>query len=199
MKRSLSVAAGAAAMMLAGQANAATFLLNYDAFAGAPVAADLTVIASDVLNAAGAFDVTAISGDVDGDAVTALIDNPNKPWASYSADGWFIIDNNIWPTRAPIVSNPGLFFRGASGDEYSLFSDNAQTYELYRARAGVGYVDHSWGALALTQTHGGAQDLGPVVGIPEPAGWTMMIVGFAGAGAILRRRRAATAAVKVRI
>jgi len=186
MRRSFSMAAGAAALMLAGRAHAATFLLDYDAFAGAPFSADLTVTASDVLNAAGAYDVTAITGAVDGDAVTALIDNPNKPWASYSADGWFIIDNNIWPTAQPIVSNPGLFFRGASGDEYNLFSDNAETYELYKARAGVGYVDHSWGALAISPGRDGLQ----AVGTPEPAAWAMMIAGFAGAGAILRHRRA---------
>jgi hypothetical protein len=28
------------------------------------------------------------------------------------------------------------------------------------------------------------------VGVPEPAGWALMITGFAGAGAMLRRRRA---------
>src|SRR5689334_5266757 len=189
MTRFLSVAAGAAALSLAGQAHAATFLLDYAAFAGAPFTADLTVTASDTLNAAGAYDVTAITGDVDGDAVAALIDNPDKPWASYSADGWFIIDNNIWPTAQLIMSNPGLFFRGASGDEYNLFSDNAQTYELYKARAGVGYVDHSWGTLGISP----ARSL-QAVGAPEPAAWTMMIVGFAGAGALLRRRRAQRAA-----
>src|SRR5690242_7931107 len=116
MKLIATTAACAAALLLAGEARAATFLLDYDSQSGAPFAAALTVITGDVLNAAGAFDVTAISGDVDGDAVTSLIDNPNKPWASYSADGWFIIDNNLWPTGAPVVSNPGLFFRGASGD-----------------------------------------------------------------------------------
>jgi hypothetical protein len=194
MKPFLKAAACVAGLALAGEARAATFLLDYDSQSGAPFAADLTVFTDDVANAAGAFDVTAISGNVDGDAITALIDNPNKPWASYSADGWFIIDNNLWPTGAPVVSNPGLFFRGASGDEYNLFSDNASTYELYRARAGVGYVENSWGALAISPVHRGSElPPGGGLGVPEPAAWTMMIVGFAGAGAMLRRRRTAAA------
>lgn len=33
----------------------------------------------------------------------------------------------------------------------------------------------------------------PVGGVPEPGAWVLMILGFAGAGAALRRRRAATA------
>ena len=31
------------------------------------------------------------------------------------------------------------------------------------------------------------------VGVPEPAAWAMMLVGFGGLGAVLRRRRAMTA------
>ena len=35
----------------------------------------------------------------------------------------------------------GLFFSGASGNEYNLFSDNSTTYgDLYRAQSGVGYL-----------------------------------------------------------
>ena len=34
-------------------------------------------------------------------------------------------------------------------------------------------------------------DIGSVGGVPEPATWAMMIIGFGGAGAMLRRRRGA--------
>ena len=50
-----------------------------------------------------------------------------------------------------------------------------------QARAGVGYTENSVGALTA-------------VGVPEPASWTLMIVGFGGMGAILRRRRQVQAA-----
>jgi hypothetical protein len=181
MKRFMKIAAAAAAtMVLAGQAHAGTWLLDYASLGGAPLSADLTVTASDILNAVGGYDVTGLSGDVDGDAVTALIANPTQPFPSLSTDGLFIYDNVIWPTSTPPISNPGLFFSGASGAEYNLFSAG-QGYQLYKATPGVGYLASSSGTLSIA---GGA---------PEPTTWTMMIVGFAGAGALLRRRRTAAA------
>jgi hypothetical protein len=193
MHRFAKFAAGlsAALVLSAGHAQAATWLLDYTATdGGQPTQASVTVELADVLNAVGGYDVTGVSGQVDGDAITGLIANPGQPFPSYSADGWFIFDNVVWPGGGPAVSNAGLFFAGASGDEYKLFSDDASTYELYDARAGVGYVAHSVGTIT-------ASDISPVgdgpgidaVGVPEPAGWTMMIVGFGGVGAVLRRRR----------
>jgi hypothetical protein len=38
------------------------------------------------------------------------------------------------------------------------------------------------------------KDLGPNVGVPEPASWALMILGFGGMGVVLRRRRAAVGA-----
>jgi len=150
MHRFAKFAAGLSVAMAlgAGHAQAATWLLDYTATDGAnPSQASVTVEISDVLNAVGGHDVTSISGQVDGDAITGLIANPGQPFASVSADGWFLFDNVLWPDGAPSISTPGLFFTGASGDEYNLFSDNASTYELYEARAGVGIVAHSAGTL----------------------------------------------------
>ncbi len=185
-----AVGLSAAAVLCASQAQAATWLLDYAATNGAsPTQASLTVDISDAQNAVGGHDVTGISGQVDGDAVTGLIANPGQPFPSYSADGWFIYDNVVWPGGAPVLSNPGLFFTGASGDEYNLFSDNASTYELYDARAGVGYVAHSMGALAVSELPSvRGFSLDEVVGVPEPASWVFMIVGFGSVGAVLRRR-----------
>ena len=192
MHRFAKFAAGLSAAMAlgAGHARAATWLLDYTATNSAPTEASVTVEISDVLNAVGGHDVTGISGQVDGDAITGLIANPGQPFASYSADGWFIFDNVVWPDRAPAISNPGLFFTGASGDEYNLFSDDASTFELYDARAGVGYVAHSMGGLTATDVGRNGND---IVGVPEPAAWTLMILGFGGVGAMLRRRRNAPA------
>ncbi|MFI4966275.1 MAG: PEPxxWA-CTERM sorting domain-containing protein [Caulobacterales bacterium] len=187
----LKLAAGvaAAAVLAAGPARAATWLITYQSDNGSPFTAALDVAASDTLNAVGGYDVTGISGMVDGDAVTGLIANPGQPFAAYSADRLFIFDNVIWPTGAPQLSNPGLFFSGASGSEYNLFSDNSTTYELYKAQPGVGDLAHSAGTLEMSQSQPLA-DLAVTSGaIPEPAAWTMMIVGFGGVGALLRRRR----------
>lgn len=197
MKTLLKTAAGMAALALAGQAHAATWLVNYASTnGGAPFEADLTVSASDVLNAVGGFDVTGVTGNVDGDIVTGLIANPSQPLWSYSADGLFMIDNVMF-ANLPNISWYGLFFSGASGAEYNLFSDNASTYELYKAKSGVGYLAHSYGAVQVAQLppplgdHAGFDAQSP--GVPEPAAWTMMILGFGGIGAVLRRRRMAPA------
>jgi len=187
MKSFLKFGAGLAALsvLAAAPVQAATWILDYAATNGAaPAQANLTVTTSDSLNAVGGYDITAIGGDVDGDAVTGLIANPGQPFATVSADGLFVFDNVLWSAGAPALSNAGLFFSAASGDEYNLFSDSADTYELYRANSDVGYLANSVGALSVGEGFGPGG--GPV---PEPASWTLMILGFGGIGAALRRRR----------
>ena len=103
----------------------------------------------------------------------------------------------MWPGAAEQLSNPGILFLGASGTEYNLFSDPPATrrptpYELYKAFNGRawGYDAHSYGTITMGQTF--SQDLDRSVlsgGVPEPAAWTMMILGFGAVGAVLRRRR----------
>jgi hypothetical protein len=200
MQRFVKLALGLAAASVIGASNAqaATWLLNYTATNGAaPTEATLTLQTSDTLNTVGGYDVSGVSGDVDGDTVTGLIDNPAQPFVSYSGDGMFIFDNVLYASTAPLLSNPGLFFAAASGDEYNLFSDSSTVYELYQAKSGVGYLDHSVGELSAQQLPEvrGVQGLDLQGGaIPEPAAWTLMILGFGGAGAVLRRRRTASAA-----
>lgn len=192
MRGFLKFAAGLSLAMTisAGQAQAATFILDYTATNGAnPAVATLVLDVSDTLNAVGGYDVTNVSGHVDADAITGIIHNPSQPFTSYSPDGWFIFDNVLWPDNGPVVSNPGLFFSGASGAEYNFFSDDATTYELYTAWPGVGYGDHSVGVISLAEAppSNPFSDLGN--GVPEPATWTMMILGFGAVGATMRRRR----------
>ena len=196
MKRFLTLMTGVAALA-AGSAQASTWLLTYQATNGAaPVAATLNLTASDTLNAVGGYDVTGVGGNVDGDPVTSLIANPGQPFASYSADGMFIFDNVLWPTSAPVLSNPGLFFAAASGAEYNLFSDNGATYELYKAQPGVAYLANSVGVISFARTHPNAAPLDSAPGgVPEPAAWALMILGFGGAGALLRQRRGRLATI----
>ena len=192
MKRLMQLAAGlaSAVALAAGGAHASTWIVDYTATnGGTPTAASLTLEVSDTLNAAGGYDVTSIAGDVDGEAITGMIVNPNLPFPAYSSDGMFIFDNVFYATSAAVLSHPGLFFSGASGDEYNLFSDSPTVYELYRATSGVGYQANSVGVIAYRDP----PSVAGIEAIPEPGAWALMILGFGGAGAILRRRRAALA------
>jgi hypothetical protein len=196
MKTVLKIAAGLAAVAAlgAGHAQAATWLLDYTATnGGAPSEANLTVKTTDVLNAVGGYDITSITGNVDGDAVTGLIDNPAQPFTSYSADGMFIFDNVYYANQTTLLSNPGIFFMGASGHEYNLFADNETTYELYQAVPAGWYSENSVGTLSATKLNlsplGGNLDSG-FGAVPEPATWALMIAGFGGIGALMRRKRA---------
>ncbi|WP_309606899.1 PEPxxWA-CTERM sorting domain-containing protein [Phenylobacterium sp.] len=183
----------AALALAAGRAQAATWIVTYASAGGAPLSASLTVQTADTLDAVGGLDITGVTGAVDGDAVTGLILNPGQPFAHLSADGLFIYDNVLFATGAPVFSNPGLFFSGASGSEYNLFSDNASTYELYRARSGTGYLAHSRGAVTLARA-GLISTFGAGGGaVPEPAAWALTILGLGAVGAVMRRRRSLAA------
>jgi hypothetical protein len=76
--------------------------------------------------------------------------------------------------------NPAV---GAGGVTLSDFTDKYQSVSAYNGRS-------------LRGTAGGGGNPTPfdVPGIPEPTTWAMMIVGFGGVGALMRRRRALVAA-----
>jgi len=183
----LATAAGVGLLLMAGQGAAATWLLDYASQGGAPHAANLTLTVADVQNGAGTYDVLGVSGNVDGDAVTGLIANPNAPAWAYSADGLFMFDD-MFQAAAPNLSWYGLLFQSASF-EYNLFSDSPSQYELYKSDY-HGYVANSVGAVTVAEQLTGVQGLGGAV--PEPESWALMIAGFAMIGAALRlsaRRR----------
>jgi hypothetical protein len=187
------MALGLALVAAAAPAEATTWMVTYTASAGAPASATLTVDVADVINAVGGYDVTSVSGAVDGDTVTGVITNPSQPFQWWTSDGLFIVDNVAYPT-APFFSNAGLFFAGASGAEYNLFSDDSATYELYKAQSGVGYLANSVGAVTTVKAPqiGALGPVGDAPGggaVPEPAGWALMILGLGAVGGLLRRRR----------
>lgn len=188
MKRIGIALAAMATAMAPGSAHAANFVLNYVSTGAAPLAAELTITTSDILNAAGGYDVTGISGDVSGDEITGLTLNPDQPNAHYSADGWFIYDNVYFPGDRP-VSYWGLLFTSAT-HEYNLFSDSATQYQLYQATPGVGFTQNSVGSVFSTAVHlGSPPSQARVDAVPEPASWLTLVLGFGFLGAFMRSSR----------
>ena len=193
--KNLSIALAAMALLaVSGSAQASTYMLDYTSNGAAPLTANLLVTTADTLNSVGGYDVTDISGDVSGDTITGLIANPNQPGWSYSADGWFMIDNVFTPGDRP-VSYWGLLFQSAT-HEYNLFSDSATSYELYQATPNIGFTQNSVGTIfssvALPHPHGPGDEANAGA-VPEPASWMTMLFGFGLIGGMLRRRRPITA------
>ncbi|MGZ6015388.1 MAG: PEPxxWA-CTERM sorting domain-containing protein [Phenylobacterium sp.] len=173
----LAAMVGAGAVLgLAATAQAAVYTLSFTDY-GATINLDATVTTSDTLNAVNGYDITAITGTVSGnpgsDPITGLVVNPNQPFA-WNCCG-FIVDNVLF-SPGQTFDNWGVLFDTVGG-RYNFWMNSPTEGELY--------------------TYGAPQSLdvrGTVVatsgGVPEPAAWVMMILGFGGAGAVLRRRRA---------
>jgi hypothetical protein len=188
----LAAGAVAALAITGGAAQASTWVIDYTAnnAGDTPFSATVDLVASDTLNTVNGYDVLSVTGNVDGDAITGLVNNPNQPNVSTSVDGLFFFDNVVWPGAAQQLSNPGILFTGASGTEYNLFADDAVHYELYTAVNGS-WSNHSYGTIAMAQTFTQDSFDRPSLGVPEPASWALMILGFGAVGAVLRRRQAA--------
>jgi hypothetical protein len=108
--------------------------------------------------------------------LSALITRANVFDLSHKRAG---IQGAIWE-----IENPGITVTG---------SDEVNDYITH-------YKNHAKGdPLSADQIHAvfandfGHQAFAYAGGVPEPATWTMMILGFGGVGAVLRRRRQAPA------
>jgi hypothetical protein len=178
------VLAALASALVAAPACAATWLVNYSSD-GSPTAANLTLTVDDTEVAPGTFKVLDISGDVDGDVVTGLIDNPITPAVATSADGLFWYDNLFQPAASPNISWYGLLFSSAT-HEYNLFSNSPTEFALYKSDY-RSYVS-SIGTLSVTQSLE-TNLAGRPGAVPEPSSWALMLTGFGALGAALRANR----------
>lgn len=77
---------------------------------------------------------------------------------------------------------------------FSFTATSASALTLTSTSSTKGDVFFATDIWGLNGNTGNVGALGPSTGTPEPATWAMMLVGFGGMGALLRRRRAVAAA-----
>jgi hypothetical protein len=124
------------------------------------------ITTTDTPNVFGNFDVTAISGTVNGAPMGPLLPNPNQPNVFIAPNGNFW-DNNLIPT-APFVTPAGIGFN-FEGDQLVLFSGisgNPLSEGIFSQNALLSYA----GTLSVSQ-------------VTEPAGWQLIAAGLLGLGA----------------
>lgn len=106
--------------------------------------------------------------------------------AQFDPGGYIL--NGVQHQVSPLSSDP-VFYTGQSGHlELSLAAGDTYGFYIFSTDSEEGRADirvTPLGPLAST----------PLAAVPEPATWAVMIVGFFGLGAALRRRRVAMAAV----
>ena len=175
MRKLLGAATAASALLAAMPAQAGHFIGVYTTFGGAPTTATIHFTTDDATNSVGGHDVLSISGSVDGDAIAALVANPNQPGVATSADGMWNYDN-VYFDANPQLDTWGLLFTTASGGEYNLYGNAPSNFTLYASANG------QFGANST-----GTFD---IAAVPETATWAMMLVGFGAMGVAMRRRSA---------
>jgi hypothetical protein len=106
--------------------------------------------------------------------------------AQFDPGGYIV--NGVQHQVSPVSSDPGLYTGEAGQVVLNLAAGDTYGFYIFSTDSETGRAD-----IRVTPFAGvDAESL--VAGVPEPATWAVMIVGFFGLGAALRRRRPAMAA-----
>ncbi|MBX3485890.1 PEPxxWA-CTERM sorting domain-containing protein [Phenylobacterium sp.] len=194
-----ALAAGIAAAALAGGASAAPVLWDtsdggnghYYELVATGVTWDAALAAAETYSFMGmdGYLVTLTSA-----AESTFIYN-NLTTGSYWAAGSDRDQEGVWKW----VAGPELglvFWNNGPTAEYSAWNPGEPNNvgdedALWANWSGINWNDSGFGySLAYVVEYGPAQETG---GVPEPATWALMILGFGAAGSALRRRKAVTA------
>lgn len=209
MRKHLIAGAALAALVSAGSASAAELITNGH-FAGP------TSNGSFVTVSAGALDIPGW------DVLEGNVDWIQGYWAGSDGDGYSIDLNGttqgtigqtintlvgkLYTLTFDIAANPDysgvrVAIVGANGETIGTesFALNQGQPVVWSGRT-LTFVADSTSTLITFSSgnpenccYGAAIDNVSVTGVPEPATWALMIAGFGGAGAMLRRRRAVAA------
>jgi hypothetical protein len=176
----VGIAAGALLSLSAAAAQASTFYQTFD-LTGTNVATEGEFTLDDATLGLGYYTVTGVVGNQTLGATTTAITGIS---AYASAD-------NHFGTASPFVSFSGVSWATATNAFNWYLSGNSTQYELAFSENTGGFED---GLHPLADIRVGAvTDHSTFGAVPEPASWALMILGFGGVGATLRRRRPAFA------
>jgi PEP-CTERM motif len=124
------------------------------------------------------FDITALTGTIDGDPIDGLLGSPLDPGGpTISPLGAFIYDNIVYPGSAPVFDTPGVLF-SISGTEGNIWGNNGPNdYSYYMCCYAV--ANDQVDTFALTQA-----------AVSEPSSLALFASGLFGLW-FVRRRKAA--------
>jgi hypothetical protein len=99
-------------------AQAAIYVANYTGTDGPAATASFTFTTADAMNSRGGYDILGVTGNVNGDAITSLVANPNAPNRSISSGNRWYYDN-VYYDAARLFDSDGVLFTTASGAEFT--------------------------------------------------------------------------------
>lgn len=185
------IAALAASLLLsaiaATPASALVFTFNYSGtnLANGAFTATGTLTTSDttVTTAFGqAYQITGITGTRNGSAITGLIP-AGTDFGGVAIDNYLLVG----PTGQRLTDAGFGFSVAGTGNLFNPYFFGGTYQEYVRTAAGADFQNTS--AVTFTVTQVGA-------GVPEPATWAMMMLGFGAMGATLRRKTKTTARIR---
>lgn len=100
-------------------ASARQVTTSFTSTRGPATTASLVFTASDTLNVRGGYDITGLSGNVNGNAITGIIANPNQPYVAFVPGGFNI--SNVLYGNGPLLDSDGAIFETANGNRYNIW------------------------------------------------------------------------------
>ena len=170
----------AAALLQAAAAHASILDWSFTAFNGLSGSGTFTADQDAVFP--DTYHVTSATGTIGGEAVTL--------------SGYDNADNVAFPTSPVLIDSLGIGFATAGGLFYNLYEDFGLVGPNYAC--GSPYCIEGPNAFNVAAENVQSVPTLSITlraeGVPEPAAWALMLGGFGGLGAVMRRRRGLAAA-----